>query len=162
MKISNCTLSTSKSIGNRMRRIWTRCIVHMCRFKHSDEVKIKWNNKTIQANQSQIKTCSLSLSISLFFRSAFPVFFLSLDPPFDGKLIENFYIRNGHYTEVYDVLVDHHRRVLLMNLVIVSLRLPWNRYGRIIKTRIIETKLQPMNKQNAFLWYTHPHTQFYT
>lgn len=47
-----------------------------------------------------------------------------------STMIVTFNLRNGHYIEVFEELVDHHRHVLQMNLVIVYLRLPQNRYGQ--------------------------------
>lgn len=135
------------------------CATFECHVKHSHKVKIKWTTKPSKQINHKSKLV-LSLFLSVFFRSAFSCFFFSIRSSwFDGKLIEHFYIRNGHCTEVYDVLVDHHRRVLLMNLVIVSLRLPWNRYGRIDFQRNEIAAESVTDEQNAFFTIKHTHTQ---
>lgn len=128
------------------------------KLKHVSEIDIyleqakKQTNKiSTQANQSHYQMffsfpLSLSISISVFFPFCF--FFLACFSPHFSclspfheinwlnekyqtkKKTKNLCIRNGHYTGVYDEQVDHHRLVLLMNLVIVSHHQPWNRYGR--------------------------------
>lgn len=85
-------------------------------------------------------TFSVSLSLCLLYSDFFLLYittekqkktFTRNDAQFWILILITLCLRNGHCIEVYDVrIVDRHRHVILMILVIVYRLLPWNRYGR--------------------------------